>query len=130
MIFIFCFEKNEAVVYLSKQFRKYGKLSSLIINTVELYECFMKRYKELMDRLSLSFSFANCLFFRYRLEFLKNEFSVTNVLVHLIFSSKSFNSTVHCKQYSQLFFKSASDFVSLIRYHFSLIFTRINIFNN
>ena len=57
--------------------------------------------------------------------------SFTNVLVHLIFSSKSFNSTVHCKQYSELFFKSASDFfVSPIRYHFSLIFTGINIFNN
>ena len=45
-----------ALVYSSKQFKKYQKLSSLIIDKVELYECFMKRYDEMMDRPSLSFS--------------------------------------------------------------------------
>ena len=36
----------------------------------------MKRYDELMDRHSFSFSFVNCLFFRYWLEFLNMSFAL------------------------------------------------------
>ena len=111
-----------ALVYSSKQFKKYRKLSSLIIDKVELYECFMKRYDEMMDRPSLSFSFINCLFFRYRLKSLKNEFSITNVLCHFLCYSRSHNSTSYCKECSRLFVKNADDFVSSIKYHFSLVF--------
>lgn len=65
--------RMNTIIYSSKQFKKYHELSS---NRVELYECFMKRYNELMDRISFSFSFVNCLFFRYWLEFLNMSFAL------------------------------------------------------
>ena len=61
----FVLGRINAIVYSSEQFKKHPELSNLITNKVKLCECFMKRYDELMDRLSFSFSFVNCLFFRY-----------------------------------------------------------------
>ena len=52
-----------AIVYSSKEFKKYRELSSLIIDKVELYECFMKRFDKLMDRFSLSSSSVNLFVF-------------------------------------------------------------------
>ena len=118
-----------AIVYSSKEFKKYRELSSLIIDKFELYECFMKRFDELMDRFSLSFSFVNCLFFRYRLKSLKNEFSITNVLCHLLCCSRSHNSTSYRKECSRLFVENVDDYVSSIKYHFSLVFTNDKNFN-
>ena len=83
----------------------------------------------MMDRPSLSFSFINCLFFRYRLKSLKNEFSITNVLCHFLCYSRSHNSTSYCKECSRLFVENADDFVSSIKYHFSLVFTIDKSFN-
>ena len=88
----------------------------------------MKRYNELMDRLPFSFSFVNCLFFRYQLEFLKNKFCITNVLCHLLFSSRSPSSISQFRLCSRLFVKNVNDFVSSVKYHFSHIF--VNKFSN
>ena len=57
------------IVYGNKRFRKYWELSNTIINKSELYECFMKRFSELIERLDFNFNFINML---YRLQSLKN----------------------------------------------------------
>ena len=45
----------------------------------------MERYIKLIDKLTFSFIFIDCLYFKYRLENLKNEFCFTNILCHLLF---------------------------------------------
>ena len=67
--------------------------------------------------------------FKYRLQSFKNEFCITNVLCHLLFCSRSPNSKSQCRLCSQLFVENASDFVSSIKYHFSLIFMSNEIFS-
>ena len=74
------------IVPLNKGFKKYRQLSNLIVNKIQLYDFFMERYNELVDRLTFSFIFIDCLCFKYRLETLKNEFCITNVLCHLFCS--------------------------------------------
>ena len=125
---LFCFQKNECNCLFESTILKNWELLSLIINKVELYECFMKRYDGLMDRLLFIFSFVNCLFFRYWLEFLKNEFSMTNVLCHLLFCSRSPSTFNQCRFCSRFFVKNANYFVSSVKYHFSHIFA--NRFSN
>ena len=125
---LFCFQKNECNCLFESTILKNWELLSLIINKVELYECFMKRYDGLMDRLLFIFSFVNCLFFRYWLEFLKNECSTTNVLCHLLFCSRSPSTFNQCRLCSRFFFKNANYFVSSVKYHFSHIFA--NRFSN
>ena len=125
---LFCFQKNECNCLFESTILKNWELLSLIINKVELYECFMKRYDGLMDRLLFIFSFVNCLFFRYWLEFLKNEFSMTNVLCHLLFCSRSPSTFNQCRLCSRFFFKNANYFVLSVKYHFSHIFA--NRFSN
>ena len=49
----------------------------------------MERYNELIDKLTFNFSFIDCLYFKSRLENLKNEFCITNVLCHLLFCNRS-----------------------------------------
>lgn len=116
-------------IYSSKQCKKYRELSSLIIDKVELYEWFMKRLDKLIDRFSFSFIFVNCLFLRYQLQPLKNEFCITNVLSHLLFCNRSPNSISQCRLCSHLFVENANDFISSIKHHFSLIFTDNKIFS-
>ena len=41
----------------------------------------MERYNKLIDKLVFSFSFIDCLYFKCRLENLKNEFFITNISV-------------------------------------------------
>ena len=125
----FVLRRMHTAIYSSKQCKKYRELSSLIIDKVELYEWFMKRLDKLIDRFSFSFIFVNCLFLRYQLEPLKNEFCITNVLSHLLFCNRSPNSISQCRLCSHLFAEDANDFISSIKYHFSLIFTDNKIFS-
>ena len=117
------------IVYSNKRFKNYHILLNSIINKGQLYECVMKKYDELINRLSFSFGFANCLFFRSRLECLRNQFCIANVLCHLLFCSRSPNSVRHCRHCSRLFAENDRDFALLIKYYFSLIFTRNKNFN-
>ena len=59
----------------------------------------------------------------YCLQSLQNEFCTTNVLSHLLFCCKSSNSNEsQCSLCSRLYVRDSDDFVSSIKYHFSLIF--------
>ena len=95
----------------SKQYTKYRNLSNLLVDKNKLYDCFKQRYYELIDRLTFSFSFNDCLYFKYKLEILKNEFSTTNALYHFFFCSRSLVS-VRVRNCSRLFVKGADAFVS------------------
>ena len=100
------------IVCGSKQFKKYRELSDTIINKSKLYDCFMKRFNELIQRLTFHFNFTNMLFLKYHLQSLKNELSITNVVGHLLFCSRSPNSTEgQHKLYSQLYVMNANEFV-------------------
>ena len=66
------------ITFGSKQFKKYRELSDTIINKSKLYDCFMKRFNELIERFNFYFNFTNMLFLNFCLESLKNEFSITN----------------------------------------------------
>ena len=61
---------------------------SLSIKT-DFFDFFMERYNKLIDKLTFSFRFIDCLYFKYRLEALKNEFFTANVLRHSLFCSRS-----------------------------------------
>ena len=115
------------IVYSSKQFSNYCTLSNSIIDKSGLYECFMKRHDELIERLPFSFSFIVC-FFKNQWQSLKNEFCITNVLCHLLFWSRSPNSKSQYRLCSRVFVENASDFVSSNKYNFSLIYTDNEIF--
>ena len=108
---LFHSKRVNEIVYSSKQFSNYRTLSNSIIDKSELYEFFMKRHDELIERLSFSFSFIVC-FFKNRLQSLKNEFCISNVLCHLLFCSRSPNSKSQYGICSRLFVENASDFVS------------------
>ena len=73
------------IVYGSKEFTNYRELSNSIIDKIELYECFMLRFDELIKNLSFYFNFIDCFYLNYRLQSLKNEFCITNILCHLLF---------------------------------------------
>ena len=76
-------------------------------------------------------NFAKCRdTLRYRLESLKHQFYISNVLAHLFFCNRSPNcNESDCGSCSRLFVNDASDFVFSIRYHFTLIFPSNNVFN-
>ena len=78
----------------------------------------MKKFDESIHKLTFYFNFNDMLFLNYRLQSLKNEFCITNILCHLLFYQRSPNSD------------EGQDFVSSIRYHFSLIFSNNKIFSN
>ena len=113
---------------LNNGFKKYRQLSNFIVDKNRLYGFFMEKYNELIDRLTFSFTFIDCLYFKYRLETLKNEFCITNALRHLLFCTTSPVSSSQCRICSLLFVKNSNDFVSSIKIHFSHIF--VNKFNN
>ena len=115
--------------FSSKHYTKYRNLSNLLVDKNKLYDCFKQRYNELIDRLTFSFSFIDCLYFKYRLAILKNEFCITNVLCHFLFCSRSAVSVGQCRVCSRLFVKGADAFVSSIKYHFSHI-VATNVFNS
>ena len=52
------------------------------------------------------------------------------VLCHLLFCCRSHSSEGQCRLCSCLFVENANDFVSSIKYHFSLIFSNNTIFND
>ena len=71
------------------------------------------------------------LILNYRLQSLKIELCITNILCHLLFCQRSANSNKgQCRLCSRLYVKDANDFVSSIKYHFSLIFSNNKIFSN
>ena len=116
------------IIHFNNGFKKYCKLSNSIVDKDKLYDFFMERYNELIDKLTFSFSFIDCLYFKYRLENLKNEFCITNILYHLLFCSRSRVSSSCCRLCVHLFVTYADDFVSSVKYHFSHIL--VNKFNN
>ena len=59
-------DKN--VFFLSKQYTKYHNLSNLTVDKNKLYDWFKQKYEKLIDRLTFSFSFIDCLYFKYRSE--------------------------------------------------------------
>ena len=88
----------------------------------------MERQNKLIDTLTFSFTFIDCLYFKYRLDILKNDFCITNALCHVLFYSRSPLSSSQCRICSCLFFKNGNGFVSSIKSNFSHIF--VNKFNN
>ena len=86
----------------------------------------MKRFSELIERLDFNFNFTNMLFLNYRLQSLKNELCFTNVLSHLLFCNRSPNSNRQCRLCSRLYVQDANDFVSSIKYQFSLTNNKIS----
>ena len=88
----FVSRRMNEIVYGSKQFANYRKLLNSIIDKTELYECFMKRFDELIKKISFYFNFIDWFYLNYRLQSLKNEFCTTNVLSHLLFCCRSPNS--------------------------------------
>ena len=109
----------------------YLELSNVIIDNNQLYDCFIKRFDELIERRNFYFNLTNCLFLNYCLQSLKYVFCIINVLGHLLFCNRSPNSNEgQCRLCSQLYVMDANDFVSSIKYHFCLIFSNNKIFNN
>ena len=105
----------------SKNFRE---LSNTVIDKVKIFD-------ELIERLNFYFKFNDKLFSNYRLQSLKYEFSITNVLSHLLFCCRSPNSNEgQWSSCSRLYAKDADDFISSIKYPFSLIFSNDKIFSN
>ena len=96
-------------------------MSNSIVDKDKFYDFFMERYNKLIDKLVFNFSFIDCLYFKYRLENLKNEFFITNILCHLFFCSRLPVSSNWCRLYLRLFVKNADDFASSVKYHFSYI---------
>ena len=114
---------NEVVLEVnnSKNFRE---LSNTVIVKVKIFD-------ELIERLNFYFKFNDKLFSNYRLQSLKYEFSITNVLSHLLFCCRSPNSNEgQWSSCSRLYAKDADDFISSIKYPFSLIFSNDKIFSN
>ena len=109
--------------------RSIANLSNLVVDKNKLYDCFKQRYNELIDRLTFSFSFIDCLYFTYRLEILRNKFCITNVLCYFLFCSRSPVSVGQCRVCSRLFVKDADAFVSSFKYHFPHIFVP-HVFNS
>ena len=89
----------------------------------KLYEFFM----ELIDNLNFSRSFIDCLYFKHRLENLKNEFCITKILCHLFFCSRSPILSSPHRLCSRWFVKDSDDFVSPVK-HFCYVLG--NKFNN
>ena len=113
-----------------KQFKDHRNLFRKVIDTTELNRCFMKHFDELIIRLFGQFTFNTTLCLRYSLESLKRQFCISYVLSHLFFCNRYPSSNEgNCRLCSRLFVNDASDFVSLIRYHFTLIFQNNNAFN-
>ena len=109
----------------------YPELSNVIIDNNKLYDCFIKRFDELIERRNFYFNLTNCLFLNYCLQSLKYVFCIINVLGHLLFCNRSPNSNEgQCRLCSRLYVMDANDFVSSIKYHFCLIFSNNKIFNN
>ena len=97
-------------------------------DNVSLNGFFIERYNQLIDNLTFSFSFTDCLYFKYKLENLKNEFCITKILCHLLFCSKSPVLSSPCRLCSRLFVRDSDDFVSSVKHHFSYVL--VNACNN
>ena len=102
------------IVHLNNGFKKYYQLSNSIVYKDKLYDLFMERFNKLTDKLNFNFSFIDCLYFKYRLENLKNEFCITNVVCHLLFCIRSPVKSSSCRLFSHLYVKNADDFVSSV----------------
>ena len=64
------------------------------------------------------------IYLKFNLESLKRQFCISNVLAHLFFCNRSPNSNEgNCRSCFQLFVNNANDFVSLVKYHFTYIFS-------
>ena len=116
------------MVHLNNGFKKYCQLSNSIDNKDQLYDFFLERSNKLIDKLTFNFTFIDFLYFKYRLENLKNELCITNVLYHLLSCNRSPVKSSCCRLCSRLYVKNGDDFVSSSEYHFSLIL--VNKVNN
>ena len=70
-------------------FKNIVNFQILLSIKTDFFDFFMERYNKLIDKLTFSFRFIDCLYFKYRLEALKNEFFTANVLRHSLFCSRS-----------------------------------------
>ena len=116
------------IVHFKNGFKKYCQISNSILNKDKLYDFFMERYNDLIDKLTFNFSLTDCLYFKYRLVTLKNESCLTNVICHLLFCNRSPAKSNCWRLCLRWYVKNGDDFVSSVEYHFSLIF--VNKFNN
>ena len=83
---------------------------------------------KLIIKLCGQFTFNTTLYLRYSLQSLKHHFLISNVLAHLFFCRSRNSNEGNCRSCSRLFVNDASNFVSSIRYHFTLFPTN-NVFN-
>ena len=83
---------------------------------------------KLIIKLCGQFTFNTTLYLRYSLQSLKHHFLISNVLAHWFFCRSRNSNEGNCRSCSRLFVNDASNFVSSIRYHFTL-FPTSNVFN-
>ena len=57
-----------------------------------------------------------------RLESLKSQFCISNMLAHLLFCNRSLDNSDKCKNCSRHYVHDATDFISSIKYHLTSIF--------
>ena len=127
---IFVWKSFTEIVNGYKQFKDHRNLARTVIDRNKLNECLMNHFDELIIRLSGQFTFNTSLYLRCSLESWNSQFCISNVLAHLFFRNRSPNSNEgNCRSCSRLFVNDASDFVSSIKYHFTLIFPSNNVFN-
>ena len=62
----FVSKRLNEIVHLNNEFKKYRQLSNFIIDKNKLYDFFMERCNKLIDKLTFSFTFIDCLCFKYR----------------------------------------------------------------
>ena len=127
---IFVWKSFNEIVNGYKQFKDHRNLARTVIDRNKLNECLMNHFDELIIRLSGQFTFNTSLYLRCSLESWNSQFCISNVLAHLFFRNRSPNSNEgNYRSFSRLFVNDASDFVSSIKYHFTLIFPSNNVFN-
>ena len=123
-----------------KRYTRYCDLVKKIVDTKKLYDCFIENYNLLVDRLRWelgdgSLESKNLLeFYRIRLELLKSQFCISNVLLDLLFCERSPSAPDNCKQCSRSYVYDDYDvytrrFVSYVSHHFTSILPSNNVFD-
>ena len=108
------------MVNVHKQYVKHSDLAKTIIDTDKPDDCFMKNYDDLLIN---SVKFNLMLNVVWRLECLKSQFCISNVLAHLLFCNRSPDNSDKCKHCSRHYVDDATDFSSSIKYYLTSIFT-------
>ena len=106
------------IVHLNNGFKNITIFQiSLSIKTNFMSSLWKDRTKQI-HKLTFSFRFIDCLYLKYILEALKNEFCVTNVLCHLSFCSTYRVSSSQCRICSRLFVNDADNIFLLLNITF------------